>query len=282
MAQELAKTKRRISSVNSTLKITKAMELVANAKLKKWKNKMENITIYLSEMSNIISSCANGVDTQETEIIEFKKFKNTEAILYIVVTSSLGLCGGYNYSIFKFLNNKIKPQDKVMIIGSKGLVKLSQNEIDLDTDYVSILDKFDNSASNLLKGKIVEEYRTGKYKEVRLISTVYKNSLTFIPQEFVILPLLPQDKKLKLEEIIFEPNEKEVLSLLIPKYLNTVLYGRLTEAIVCEYASRRNAMDTATDNAEELSAKLMLEFNKARQQAITQEISEIAGGANNK
>ncbi len=280
MAQELANTKKRIQSVNSTLKITKAMELVANAKLKRWKNKMENITQYLLEMSDIISTCAGSYDPFNMSIDELKKYKNTNSILYIVVTSSLGLCGGYNYNVFKFLNNKIKPEDKVIILGTKGLIKYSHTDLNLDEDYVSLLDKFDSYASRNLKDKIINEYKTGKYSEVRLITTEYKNSLTFIPNDIRILPFENKDNKTN-DNIIFDPNKEEVLSLLIPKYLDALIYGKLTEAIVCEYASRRNAMDTATDNGEELSQKLMLEYNKARQQAITQEITEISSAANN-
>ena len=280
MAQELANTKKRIQSVNSTLKITKAMELVANAKLKRWKNKMENITQYLSEMSDIISTCAGSYDPFNMSIDELKKYKNTNSILYIVVTSSLGLCGGYNYNVFKFLNNKIKPEDKVIILGTKGLIKYSHTDLNLDEDYVSLLDKFDSYASRNLKDKIINEYKTGKYSEVRLITTEYKNSLTFIPNDIRILPFENKDNKTN-DNIIFDPNKEEVLSLLIPKYLDVLIYGKLTEAIVCEHASRRNAMDTATDNGEELSQKLMLEYNKARQQAITQEITEISSAANN-
>lgn len=280
MAQELAKTKKRIQSVNSTLKITKAMELVANAKLKRWKNKMENITQYLSEMSDIISTCAGSYDPFNMSIDELKKYKNTNSILYIVVTSSLGLCGGYNYNVFKFLNNKIKPEDKIIILGTKGLVKYSHTDLNLDEDYVSLLDKFDSYASRNLKDKIINEYKTGKYSEVRLITTEYKNSLTFIPNDIRILPFENKDNKTN-DNIMFDPNKEEVLSLLIPKYLDVLIYGKLTEAIVCEHASRRNAMDTATDNGEELSQKLMLEYNKARQQAITQEITEISSAANN-
>lgn len=280
MAQELANTKKRIQSVNSTLKITKAMELVANAKLKRWKNKMENITQYLLEMSDIISTCAGSYDPFNMSIDELKKYKNTNSILYIVVTSSLGLCGGYNYNVFKFLNNKIKPEDKIIILGTKGLVKYSHTDLNLDEDYVSLLDKFDSYASRNLKDKIINEYKTGKYSEVRLITTEYKNSLTFIPNDIRILPFENKDNKTN-DNIMFDPNKEEVLSLLIPKYLDVLIYGKLTEAIVCEYASRRNAMDTATDNGEELSQKLMLEYNKARQQAITQEITEISSAANN-
>lgn len=280
MAQELANTKKRIQSVNSTLKITKAMELVANAKLKRWKNKMENITQYLLEMSDIISTCAGSYDPFNMSIDELKKYKNTSSKLYIVVTSSLGLCGGYNYNVFKFLNNKIKPEDKVIILGTKGLIKYSHTDLNLDEDYVSLLDKFDSYASRNLIDKIINEYKTGKYKEVRLISTEYKNSLTFIPNDIKILPFENKNNTIN-DNIIFDPNKEEVLSLLIPKYLDVLMYGKLTEAIVCEHASRRNAMDTATDNGEELSQKLMLEYNKARQQAITQEITEISSAANN-
>lgn len=280
MAQELANTKKRIQSVNSTLKITKAMELVANAKLKRWKNKMENITQYLLEMSDIISTCAGSYDPFNMSIDELKKYENTSSVLYIVVTSSLGLCGGYNYNVFKFLNNKIKPEDKVIILGTKGLIKYSHTDLNLDDDYVSLLDKFDSYASRNLIDKIINEYKTGKYKEVRLIATEYKNSLTFIPNDIRILPFENKDNKTN-DNIMFDPNKEEVLSLLIPKYLDVLMYGKLTEAIVCEHASRRNAMDTATDNGKELSQKLMLEYNKARQQAITQEITEISSAANN-
>lgn len=280
MAQELANTKKRIQSVNSTLKITKAMELVANAKLKRWKNKMENITQYLLEMSDIISTCAGSYDPFNMSIDELKKYENTSSVLYIVVTSSLGLCGGYNYNIFKFLNNKIKPEDKVIILGTKGLIKYSHTDLNLDDDYVSLLDKFDSYASRNLIDKIINEYKTGKYNEVRLIATEYKNSLTFIPNDIKILPFENKNNTIN-DNIIFDPNKEEVLSLLIPKYLDVLMYGKLTEAIVCEHASRRNAMDTATDNGEELSQKLMLEYNKARQQAITQEITEISSAANN-
>ena len=278
MAQELSRTKKRIESISSTLKITKAMELVATAKLKKWKDKMENSILYLSQIQNIISLCLSGVELDE--IPELKKYKS-DSTLYIVVTSSLGLCGGYNYNIFKFLNGKINKNDKVLTVGTKGLVKLSSSEAEVDDNYVDMLDRFSYSSIDNLKNYIIKEYSTGNYKQVKLVVTTYKNSLTFIPQEFTILPLENMESKESLVEPIFEPNKQELFTLLIPKYLNTLLYGKLTEAIVCEHASRRNSMDNASDNAEELQEKLLLEFNKARQQAITQEITEVVSGASN-
>lgn len=276
MAQELSKTKKRIESISSTLKITKAMELVATAKLKKWKDKLENSNLYLQKMQDIISMCFSD----DEDNIEFKKFQS-EKTLFVVVTSSLGLCGGYNYNIFKFLNDKIKEDDKVIILGTKGLVKLNNDNIETNDQYVDILDNFNYSSVEKLKEYILNEYKKGIYKEVKLIVTTYKNSLTFIPQEIKILPLGNIQKKEVYDEPIYEPNKKELFALLLPKYLNTLLYDKLLEAIVCEHASRRNSMDSASDNAEELQDKLMLEFNKARQQAITQEITEVVSGASN-
>lgn len=279
MSQGLTNTKRRIQSISSTKKITKAMELVATVKLKKWKDNMENIVSYLGVMQEIISSCVSGSDLSDN--LELKSFKEATSNLYVVVTSSLGLCGGYNYNLFKFLNGKINKNDKVIVVGTKGFVRYSHEEVDLNSEFVGLLDKVDYQKVKDLVNILKEEYSTGKYKKVLLISTVYKNSLNFIPTEFQLLPLENLDESEIKTETLFEPSKEEVLSLVIPKYINTYLYGRLIEASVCEQAARRNAMDSATDNAEELLEKLKLEYNKARQGAITQEITEVVAGASN-
>lgn len=279
MSQGLTNTKRRIQSISSTKKITKAMELVATVKLKKWKDNMENIVSYLEVMQEIISSCVSGSELSDT--LELKSFKEATSNLYVVVTSSLGLCGGYNYNLFKFLNGKINKDDKVIVVGTKGFVRYSHEEVDLNSEFVGLLDKVDYQKVKELVNILKEEYSTGKYKKVLLISTVYKNSLNFIPTEFQLLPLENMDEVEVKTDTLFEPSKEEVLSLVVPKYINTYLYGRLIEASVCEQAARRNAMDSATDNAEELLEKLKLEYNKARQGAITQEITEVIAGASN-
>lgn len=280
MAQELSKTKKRIESISSTLKITKAMELVATAKLKKWRDRMDNSILYLNQMQSIILSCLVDLD-DDLEMPEFKKY-NSNRVLYVVVTSSLGLCGGYNYNIYKFLNERLNKNDKILVIGTKGFVKFSQSEVDVDDSYVDVLDRFNYSSTDNLRNYILKEYSTGEFNSVKLIVTTYKNSLTFIPMEIPLLPITNmKTRNMELVEPIFEPSKKELFSLLVPKYLSTLLYGKMVEAIVCEYASRRNSMDNASDNAEELEEKLLLEFNKARQQAITQEITEVVSGAGN-
>lgn len=287
MAQGLINTKRRIQSITSTKKITKAMELVATVKLKKWKDSMEHIVLYLESMDEIIATCASGVASND--ILELKDFKDATNNLYIVVTSSLGLCGGYNYNIFKFLNGIINKNDKVIVIGTKGFSKLGHEGYDLDDEFVNVLDKIDFGKVKEVVSFILNEYKKGIYKKVVLISTEYKNSLTFIPKEYQLLPLNKNNdvnkdivnKDIVNKEIVFEPSKEVVLGQIIPKYLNTFVFGRFVEASVCEQAARRNAMDSATDNAEELLEKLRIEYNKARQGAITQEITEVVAGASN-
>lgn len=281
MSQGLRGTKRRIQSISSTKKITKAMELVATVKLKKWKDSMDNILNYLDSMNEIIYSCASDTDT--SDVLELKKFKNTNATLYVVVTSSLGLCGGYNYNVYKFLNSKLKKDDKIMVLGTKGLAKMNADEKEAIDDYVDFLDKFDYAKVTELSRIIINEYAKGIYQNIELISTKYVNSITFTPDEYHLLPFenLSENTKEINSQVLFEPNKEEVLKLIVPKYLNTLLYAKLVESIVCEQACRRNAMDNANDNAEELLGKLQIEFNKARQAAITQEITEVVGGANN-
>ncbi len=279
MSQGLTKTKRRIQSISSTRKITKAMDLVATVKLKRWKENMENTLFYLRNLEEIVFSCSCS-DKNREEIPELKTFES-ESRLFVVVTSCLGLCGGYNYNIYKYLDGELKDGDKIMIVGTKGYSHYVNEEIDLDTRYLNLSDKFDYPKITELVGEIQDLYRSGKYKEIRLISTTYRNSLTFVPASTPVLPLneaFAEDEN----AVIYEPNRDEVLKELIPKYLNTLIYAKFTEAIVCEYASRRNAMDSANDNADELLEKLQIEFNKARQAAITQEITEVVGGTINK
>ena len=159
MSAGLTKTKRRIASVTSTKKITKAMELVATVKLKKWKDKMENNISYLKMMEDIILSCVKDVDT--SSLSELNSYKNATKTLYVVVTSSLGLCGGYNYNLFKFLNTLLKKDDKVLLIGTKGLTKIDEANNEIEDDFVSILDHFSYQSVSKLCARLKEEYATG-------------------------------------------------------------------------------------------------------------------------
>ncbi|MDD4532001.1 MAG: F0F1 ATP synthase subunit gamma, partial [Bacilli bacterium] len=206
-------------------------------------------------------------------------------ILYLVITSNMGLCGGYNYNVIKYLNSVIKKGDEIMMIGTKGLIKFNNDaNYNINTDEVDVLDNFDFGKLTRLERKLEEIYREGKYTSIQLIYTKYVNSLTFKPQTVQILPVINMvdeqktgEKKIEFPPI-YAPNRNEVFKLLVPQYLNTLLFEKFEEAMVCEEGSRRNAMENATDNADDLQSELTLTFNKARQAAITNSIIEIMSG----
>ena len=286
MSAGLAKIKRRISSIESTKKITNAMELVSSVKLKRRRKAMDNTIEYLKLMSDIISDCFKGLDEKGNHLSRLLKPCATgEGILYLVITSNMGLCGGYNYNVIKYLNSVIKKGDEIMMIGTKGLIKFNNDSnYNINTDEVDVLDNFDFGKLTRLERKLEEIYREGKYTSIQLIYTKYVNSLTFKPQTVQILPVINMvdeqktgEKKIEFPPI-YAPNRNEVFKLLVPQYLNTLLFEKFEEAMVCEEGSRRNAMENATDNADDLQSELTLTFNKARQAAITNSIIEIMSG----
>lgn len=276
MSQAITKVKSRIKSVSSTLKVTSAMKLVSTVKLKRWKNKMLSNKEYsneIDEITNLVLSNASKVKTPFTQVND-RATKN----LYIVVSSTLGLCGSYNMNIFKLADVTIKNEDDAIILGGKGIAHFKNGEftkIEDFSDYSSVSDvKIINQITNF----VVNEYIAGNYKEIHLIYSEYKNSIAFRPRDYRILPLVSEDKQMLIPPIL-EPTPDKLVKELIPLYLKTTINSKLLESEVCEQAARCNAMENATDNANELLNNLQIEFNKARQGAITQELIEIVGAA---
>lgn len=277
---QLHQTKNRIRSVDSTRKITKAMELVASVKLRKWQKTHDNIKEYVSTLERIISKCFVGFSKEDQDIpTAFKVFEGKTKKLMIVVTSSLGLCGGYNYNMFKFVDSIFNEGDKLILVGNKSESKYANEDYDYDLDQVDILERLDFSKVKNLARFIEKEYETGEYGSVVLVYTSYRNSLTFEPTTLPLFPFSIDEEENFEFAPIYEPNQKEFTNLILPKYIETVLYGKLVESLVSEQASRRNAMDNATDNADELVAKLTLQYNKARQASITNELIDVVAGA---
>lgn len=282
MAMSMQQTKARIKSVASTKKITKAMELVATAKLKTAKSINAKVAPYRDEVFEIVSYCVENVDKSTNKYLN--ENTNSDKKLFIIVTSTLGLCGGYNINMEKFAASQIdKEKDEIVLIGTKATSFFNNNGytinriIDLPTLDIK------ETASKDLMNYIIHQYDLGKYQSVQFLTTRFINSMTFNPESIQLLPLknLKNTQKLK-KELLFEPSPEEVLNNLIPFYLVTALKTLILESMLCEQASRRTAMETATDNAEEIQEKLLLEFNKSRQASITQEITEISGAANAK
>ncbi|MCF0107628.1 MAG: ATP synthase F1 subunit gamma [Bacilli bacterium] len=276
MSQELTKIKSRIKSVKSTLKVTSAMKLVSTVKLKRWKNKMLSGRDYSNEidlLTNLILSNAENIETPFTKTNEHAN-KN----LYIIVSSTLGLCGSYNLNIFKLADVSIKDEDDAIILGGKGLAHFKDGVFTKIEDFSPYSSANDSKTITAITNYVVNEYIKGIYREIHLIYSEYKNSMVFQPRDFKILPVKSSDNGVLIPPIM-EPTPKKLVNEIIPLYLKTTINSKLLESEVCEQAARCNAMENATDNANELLNNLSIEFNKARQAAITQEITEIVGAA---
>ena len=279
MGSGLNKTKRRIASVTSTQKITKAMEMVATVKLKRFKDTFEHGSYYLRELEGIfaraLALCPSLPYAKENE--------GVDAICYLLVTSNLGLCGGYNSELFRVVESKIrKGVDTLIVLGEKGKAHYSH-----DGAFHLEETSLDLNASPLdctkAGKKLLEDFTKKKYKRIEVISTHYVNSLRFVPECFTLLPISPSYHEEPYESYappLWEPNPKEFVENNLASYLGAELYSRIGEAELSEQASRRNAMESANDNADELLDKLRIEYNKARQASITQEITEVVNGAN--
>jgi len=277
MAQEVTRIKKRIKSVTGSYKITSAMKLVSTVKLKKWKNKMlatKDYSLRIDEIAKLVFS-----SVEESNNPYFVKNDKAEKNLYIVLSSSLGLCGAYNNNIFRLASAHITPNDDAIILGKKAISHYQNGEftkIENFKEYSSIKDE---AMIKQIVAYISEQYIKGIYKEIHLIYTAYKNSLVFHPCDYLVLPL-KSEEKIKGYPPIMEPNQEALIDSLVPIYLKNSVYAKFLESEVCEQAARSNAMENATKNAEELLESLQIEFNKARQGAITQEITEIVGASN--
>ena len=275
--------KRRIRSVESTKKITKAMELVATSKLRKTRNQLEQSKPYYTNVAlmtaEILAKCKG--DNDSVYLIENNDVKKD---VYVVIASSLGLCGGYNANIFKEIKDVIKPDDYVYSIGSKATSYLTKNHQGItDSKYESLSTTFNFKDIINLVNKLTRMYREREIRKIKIVYTEFVNNLTFKPRIVTILPIDPDDFdhiEISKKATLFEPSSQEVLDNLIPMYLQAVIYGYVIESSTSENAARRISMENATDNADELTEQLLLKYNQARQTAITNEISEIVAGAN--
>ena len=277
MSQQITKIKSRIKTVSSALKVTSAMKLVSTVKLNRFKNKM----LANREYSLKISQITNEVLTYSESLNQyFVANQNINKNLYVVVSSTLGLCGAYNTNIFKLTDATINKNDDLLILGKKGLSHYDGAENTLILDFAELSSMKNEKAVNAITDYLTKKFLNGQYREIHLIYTSYRNSMIFVPKDLKVLPL---DKKENIQGIgvppILEPNVETLIDKLIPLYLKTEIHSKLLESEVCEQAARCNAMESATDNANEILEALNIEFNKARQASITQEITEIVGAA---
>lgn len=199
--------------------------------------------------------------------------------LYIVISSTLGLCGSYNNNIFKVSDAKITENDDAIILGEKGIAHYENGNYKVLEGFN---DKYSIENKRLIRKLtrfVLKKYEKGTYSEIHIIYSEYKNSLVFLAKDFTLLPLSFSKKERLGYPPIMEPSEEELVNKLIPFYIKTALFSKLLESEVCEQGARSNAMENATNNAKDLLDELKIEFNKARQAAITQEITEIVAAS---
>ena len=285
MSLGLNKTKRRIASIQSTQKITKAMGMVATVKLRRYLSLTQAAQTFADKYREIMAELF--LHDEESRTHYALENEEAEGTLYIVITSSLGLCAGYNANVFKFVESIVDPaKDIVAPIGTKGRSHFT-NEPEfahVDSDLSDVDKAMDPKQINALCATIKAAFNERKVRKIALIYTHYVNSMTFEPQVEILLPVRAEASPRPEEDFcppLFEPRAREQIHVLLPYYLGAVLNHRLAESQLCEQASRRNAMDNANDNADELLRKLTIEYNKARQSAITQEIVEVVSGSAN-
>ncbi len=275
MAGNKSAIKSRIKSINSTKKITGAMELISNVKLTKNRNTMEKNRTYADAIEDMVSSMLSGELVSENDYLTSKDAKEK---LYFIFTSDMGLCGGYNINVYKLALANISKNDYVYFIGNKyynQFVKEGYNvlnkQIGSDEADYAIIKKYADSA--------LEMYRTNKISSINVIYTRFVNNINFKACVSSILPGEKRSDKKEYKQIEFEPNPDEILVDLIPMMVESQIYSKYLESKTSEHGNRRFAMESATDNATELTDKLLLAYNQARQAAITQEITEIVSGA---
>ena len=281
MAANMKAVKLRIKSVQSTMQITKAMELVASSKLRKAKERAEVCRPYFETMHQTLVDIAQG-NTDFSSV--YARESGNEKCCYVLIAGDRGLAGGYNTNLFKCLEAASKDQDFVVFpIGKKAVEYSKRNGFACVTESfgeiadVSVADCFE--MANLLCG----EFKKGEFGHIDLCYTKFVSMLSQQPSAIPVLPLKDltdkQDTKSIRNLILYEPDASEVFDAIVPEYLAGLIYGAVCESVASELAARRTAMEAATNNAEEMIEKLNLHYNRARQASITQEITEIVGGA---
>lgn len=273
------KIKNRLRSVNSTMHMTKAMELVASSKLKRATATMERGREYFEDMENAFSNLLST----ETKNSRFVNSREIRKKCVIVIAGDRGLAGGYNNNVFKLFESSAEEYDYCIVpIGKKSIEHFSRHGFEILTDKYNSTENFTIRDSAELASTLATQFLEEKFDEVELIFTKYKNMLT---QTAKIMKLLPMSKDIDDVEktatgyVEFVPDSASVLDALIPEYVSGMIFGAVSESFASELSARRNAMDSASQNAEEMIEKLNLEYNRARQAAITQEITEIIGGS---
>lgn len=271
--------KRRRGSIQSTQQITKAMKLVSTVKLQRARQRAEQAKAYFHGMYDTMHSILGQAGEIDSPYLKKQADGN---IGIVVVTSNGGLAGGYNTNLIRLVAERKEPKEKLRLytVGRKGQEVFASRGYEIGKDFSYIIEEPTYEGAKELGRILLEDYRKGVIAEVYLAYTEFVNTVTQVPKMLKILPFEKEDfPKESLTPMNFEPGEEEAISLLVPKYVASMLYGAFVESVASEHGARMQAMESATKNAEELMEELELQYNRARQGTITQELTEIIAGA---
>ena len=278
--------KRRKESIQSTGQITKAMKLVATVKLQKAKARAEESQPYFNAMYATVKSMLKKSGNISHPYLDGAGEGNKGII---VITSNRGLAGGYNSNVMKLVTESGMNKEDMVIyaVGRKGRDGLARRGYTIAKDYSEAINEPLFSDASEIGKQVLSDFTEGKISEIYLAYTVFKNTVSHIPTFIRLLPVAFEDTEEaeeKTEDALtlmnYEPEAEEALDLIVPKYINSLIYGGLVQALASENGARMQAMDSATNNAEEMIDDLGLKYNRARQSSITQELTEIIAGAN--
>ncbi len=274
--------KRRIKSVESTMQITKAMELVASSKLRKAKQRAELSQPFFNALYETMCNIAEDSVFTST----FTKKTDHEDVLLVVIAGDRGLAGGFNSNVLKSAYNRaLKIQEhgtvKIIAIGKKAVEFFDKRNFEIVASYHNISEDLTIYASQDITAEVINCFKTGSVNKVELFYTTFVSALVQEPQSMAILPVeLNNSDAKKPSSTIYDPSPEAVFDGLIPRYLTGILFGAIVDSFASEQAARRTAMESASDNAGEMINNLSLVYNRARQTTITQEITEIVAGSN--
>lgn len=270
----------RIASVENTKQITKAMELVSSSKFRRAKERAESSKPYFNTLQEAVQNIAKNTSGVKSEFLKEREVKNK---CFIVIAGDRGLAGGYNSNVFKTLIAESQgfSNSKVITVGKKAKEFVSKRDFDLIESIGSVEDANYEDIMKISK-TIMDSFQNGEIDEVKLIYTEFVSALSQEPRVSRLLPIAvdtTQKEKKSGAAVQYLPSADAVLGFIVPKYVSGSIYGGIAESYASEQAARRTAMESATDNANEMISNLELQYNRARQAAVTQEISEIVAGA---
>ena len=276
--------RRRIRSVTNIQQITKAMKMVASARLQKAQGKAQGAMPYTLRLKEILGELS-GSELSYVHPLMVKPKEKVGRVAYLLISADKGLAGAYSSNVIKELLPSVRDREDadIWVVGRKGYEYFTRRNYSIEKSYIGISERPTATDAKGICKDLIESFLSGKYDEIYVVFTQFFSAAHHVPRTLQLLPIEPEENAGESlgtnQSYILEPDEEEVLKWLVPAYVENLVFGALNQSAASELGARMAAMSSATDNAKELIAKLTLHYNQVRQAGITREITEIVGGA---